>query len=80
MLQNALDLTVSKQALEAEQVSVQEEEVPVWAAASLTVMRDNGIGLDATAEMTRADVAQVLYKTSILSVNAPGTAVFRMQQ
>lgn len=79
MLQNALDLTVSKQALEAEQTSAQEEEVPVWAAASLTVMRDNGIVLDASAELTRADVAQVLYQTSILSVNAPGTAVFRMQ-
>ena len=33
MLQNALDLTVSTQTLEAEQVSVQDEEVPVWAAA-----------------------------------------------
>lgn len=80
MLQNALDLTVSTEALEAEQVSVQDEEVPVWAAASLTVMRDHGIVLEPAAEMTRADVAQVLYRTNILSVNAPGTAVFRMQQ
>ena len=80
MLQNALDLTVSTEALEAEQVSAQEQEEPAWAAASLTVMRDNGIGLEASAELTRADVAQVLYKANILSVNAPGTAVFRMQQ
>ena len=80
MLQNALDLTVSTEALEAEQVSVQEQEEPVWAAASLIVMRDHGITLEPAAELTRADVAQVLYRTSILSVNAPGTAVFRMQQ
>lgn len=80
ILQNALDLTVSEQALETEQVSAQEQDVPVWAAASLTVMHDNGIVLEPAAEMTRADVAQVLYRTNILSVNAPGTAVFRMQQ
>ena len=77
MLQNALDLSISQQALEA--MSVQDEDVPAWAAASLTVMLDNGIELSANEALTRAELAEVLYQASILSVNAPGTAVFRMQ-
>lgn len=78
MLQNALDLTVNQQALEtaAEQT---DEDVPVWAASSLTVMADNGIALPANEVLTRADVAQVLYQASQLAVTAPGTAVFRLQ-
>ena len=75
MLQNALDLTVSTHALEAEQA----EDVPSWAAASLTVMAENGVVLDANAPLTRADVAQALYRISQIAPNAPGMAVFRMQ-
>lgn len=77
MLQNALDLSISQQALET--IAAQQEEVPVWAAASLTVMLDNGIALTANEPLTRAQLAEVLYHASILSLNAPGTAVFRMQ-
>ena len=77
MLQNALDLSISQQALET--ASIQSEDVPVWAASSLTVMLDNGICLPAGEALTRAQVAEVLYQASLLSLNAPGTAVFRMQ-
>ena len=78
MLQNALDLAITQEALET---SAQDgEEVPAWAAASLTVMNSNGIALSASQELTRGDAAQVLYQVSILSIDAPGTAVFRMQQ
>lgn len=78
MLQNALDLTVNQEALETVAGEAQQD-VPAWAASSLTVMADNGITLSATEALTRADVAQVLYQASQLAVTAPGTAVFRMQ-
>ena len=78
VLQNALALTVNQQALETV-ATEQEEEVPVWAASSLTVMADHGLSLPANEALTRADVAEVLYQASILAVNAPGTAVFRLQ-
>ena len=78
MLQNALDLTVSSETLE--QVSATEEDVPSWASASLTVLAENGVTLDATASMTRADVAETLYQVSLLAPDAPGMVVFRIQQ
>ena len=78
MLQNALDLTVSSEALE--QVSANQEDVPSWAMASLTVLAENGVALDSNAPMTRADVAETLYQVSLLAPDAPGMAVFRIQQ
>lgn len=78
VLQNALALTTSQQALETASEEA-AEEVPAWAFASLTVLADNGIDLTAMEEMTRADVAQVLYLVSQLAPTAPGTAVFRLQ-
>ena len=78
MLQNALDLTVSAQLLE-ENPSVYEN-ISSRAAASLTVMAENGIIMDADAALTRGDTAKVLYQVSKLSLDAPGMAVFRIQQ
>lgn len=80
MLQNALDLSVSSQVLEAEQNAAKPDELPSWAAASLTVMAENGIVLGANDQLTRATVAQTLYQVSKLALEAPGMAVFRMQQ
>lgn len=77
MLQNALDLQVSASALE--QVSSADAQTPDWAAAALTVLRHNGIILDADASMTRADVAQVLYQTDYLALTAPGMQVISRQ-
>ena len=79
ILQNALDLTVDTAVLEAEQTGAQEE-VPTWAAASLTVLAENGLVLAANTPMTRADVAETLYQVSQLALEAPGMAVFRIQQ
>ncbi len=79
MLQNALDLTVSSKVLESEQTAADVEEIPSWAMASLTVMAENGVVLDANAPMTRADVAQTLYQVSRIAPEAPGMAVFRIQ-
>ena len=78
MLQNALDLTVSAQLLE-ENPSVYEN-ISSRAAASLTVMAENGIVMDADTVLTRGDTAKVLYRVSKLSLDAPGMAVFRIQQ
>ena len=79
ILQNALDLTVDTAVLEAEQ-SATQEEIPTWAAASLTVLAENGLVLSANTPMTRADVAETLYQVSQLALEAPGMAVFRIQQ
>ena len=80
MLQNALDLTVSQEALESIQTAAQEdaEDVPTWAAISLTTMAENGIALEASRELTRADVAVLMYQVSRLARTAPGAAVLRM--
>ena len=80
MLQNALDLTVSTDALQAQQTAAQQEDIPSWALASLTVMAENGVVFDANAPLTRADAAQALYQVSKIAPEAPGMAVFRMQQ
>ena len=79
ILQNALDLTVSSDVLAAQQ-SADGEDVPTWAAASLTVMEQNGVALQANAPLTRADAACVLYQVSKLALEAPGMTVIRMQQ
>ena len=79
MLQNALDLTVSSDVLAAQQTAAQED-IPSWAAASLTVMAEYGVTFSANAPLTRADVAQVLYQVNLLAQDAPGMAILRMQQ
>ncbi|MBQ9915485.1 MAG: cadherin-like domain-containing protein, partial [Clostridia bacterium] len=79
MLQNALDFTVSSDLLTAEQTAAKPEDIPSWAAASLTVMAENGIVLDANAPLTRAKTAEVLYQVSLLAPDAPGMTVFRIQ-
>ena len=82
MLQNVLDLTVSQDVLDAVETSAEEnqEEVPTWAATSLTAMADNGIALGASETLNRGQVAQILYQVSQLAENAPGMTVIRMQQ
>ncbi len=79
ILQNALDLTVSSDVL-AEYTAQWDENLSAHAAASLTVMAENGITFNAGQAMTRAEVANVLYQISKIAPNAPGMAVFRMQQ
>lgn len=78
MLQNALDLSISPDALET--VSAEEDAAPVWASAALTAMADNGVCLPAAEVLTRGEVSQLLYQVSVLAPDAPGTAIFRMNQ
>ena len=79
MIQNALDLSISKTALETVATD-SEEAFPTWAAASITVMAENGVDLAADQALTRAELAKALYRVSYLSVDAPGMAVIRKQQ
>ena len=73
-LQNALDLSVGHEAMSY------EEEAPEWAATSLAVMAANGLELNAAAELTRGEVAQMLYQVSRMAVGAPGMMVFAVQE
>lgn len=79
MLQNALDLAITQEAL-ATYSELEQQDVPTWAAPALTVLSSNGVHMDANDALTREDAAQVLYQINQLAINAPGTAVFRMQQ
>ena len=72
MLQNALDLSMP------DEVEV-DGDVPAWAADAVTVLGANGIRLTAE-ELTRGDVAQILYQTSQVAQNAPGMAVLQRMQ
>lgn len=80
MVQNALDLSASRQLLEAVSENAESEAVPAWAQASLTILEENGISLAADQALTRADAAQVLYQTFLLCADAPGAAVFQEKQ
>lgn len=80
MLQNALDLSISQETLEAMENEGISQEIPVWAAVSLTAMAENGVALGNTDTVTRGELAMILYQVDQLAPTAPGTAVFRMQQ
>ena len=75
MLQNALDLSISQNALETS--AGEESDVPAWAALSLTAMAENGIDMGAQDVLTRGDTAKVLYQVSYLAQSAPGTAAYK---
>ena len=81
ILQNALDLNISQQALEELQASAPDnaDALPAWAAVSVTAMAENGIGLSSDTPLTRGDMATALYQVSQIAIDAPGLAVFRMQ-
>jgi hypothetical protein len=72
MLQNALDLT-------AETVAEGDAQ-PVWAAEELNTLSRYGITLDADAQLTRSDAAQVMYRISQLKDDAPGMMALRAVQ
>ena len=59
MLQNALDLTVTRQ--EDAQTSA-DATLPVWAETAVTTLAENGFQLAAEATLTRGDTAQLLYQ------------------
>ena len=78
MLQNALDLSISGDALET--VAAMEDTTPDWAVAAMTALQYNGIYLPANEPLTRGDLALALYQADYLSLTAPGLEVIRKQQ
>lgn len=78
MVQNALDLSRCSDVEDV--ISANEPAAPEWAAEALGILEDHGLVLDAEKNLTRADVAQVIYQVSLLAPEAPGTAVLRSVQ
>lgn len=77
MLQNALDLDISRQTLEVMNTDEGKCDVPTWANVSLTAMSDHGITLEANEMLTRGQAANILYEAARLAPDAPGSSVFR---
>ena len=72
MLQNALDLS--------RQQKSEADETATYTDTALAVMNENGLMLTADGALTRAQVAEILYKAHGLAQNAPGIAVFKTEQ
>ena len=72
MLQNALDLSVSAAAIETVGNSV-----PEWAVTAVAAMAENGIDVPIENEMTRGQVAVMLYQISLLTASAPGLQMYQ---
>ena len=72
MLQNAMDLPVSVASIDAV-----DEDVPTWAAAAVAAMAENGVVICAAEDLTRADVAMLLYQISKLAPSAPGLQMYQ---
>ncbi len=71
MLQNAMDLSISASAKPV------DKEVPDWAASAVMAMNDNGITMDGTSDLTRGQVAIILYRAHRLASQAPGLSMYQ---
>ncbi len=71
LLQNAMDLSVSVGAMDNV-----DENVPQWAAAAVAAMNENGIDLG-SGELTRGQVAVLLYQISKMVKDAPGLQMYQ---
>lgn len=71
MLQNAMDLSVTTAAEEW------DEDLPEWAAASVMAMNENGITVSAGDQLTRGQVAVMLYQVSRAAETAPGLQMYQ---
>ena len=71
LLQNAMDLSVSVGAMDAV-----GEDTPQWAAAAVAAMAENGVELG-NGDMTRGQVAVLLYRISKMVDSAPGLQMYQ---
>lgn len=71
MLQNAMDLVITTMYADP------EEGTPDWAVNAVTAMSDNGIEIHAPQELTRGQVAMLLYQVSLIAQDAPGLKMFQ---
>lgn len=72
MLQSALQLPVDTEVLQ----TFSQDDAPDWAVEALAVMAENGVSIPGSENLTRANVAKLLYKVSRLAATAPGLKVF----
>ncbi len=71
MLQNAMDLSLSTT------TETPDESVPQWAAVAVSAMKENGIEICAGEQLTRGQVATILYQASLLADEAPGLSMYQ---
>jgi hypothetical protein len=73
MLQSAMDLAVSTCTMDG----LTEEGEDAWAETAIAVMAENGIALTAQENLTRGQVAVLLYQVSQLAKEAPGLKMYQ---
>ena len=71
MLQNAMDLPISTNAAPT------DEDIPDWAVSAVMTMNDNGISVNSNAQLTRGEVAVILYRAHRLADTAPGLSMYQ---
>jgi VCBS repeat-containing protein len=72
MVQNILDLQIPDEALQ----TFADADAPDWAYEALAVMAEHGITVAGAENLTRAEVAKMLYEVSRLAATAPGLKAF----
>ena len=72
ILQNAMDLTVSTGGMD-----YKDDSMPSWAESAVMAMQENGIMLSAGEELTRGQVALILYQVSQMADEAPGLRMYQ---
>ncbi len=72
MLQNALDLGVTTSAMEE-----MEGAEPLWAMPAVAAMNENGFELDAEEQLTRGQVAKILYRVSQMAQELPALEMYQ---
>jgi hypothetical protein len=74
MVQNILDLQIPDEALQT--FADADADAPDWAYEALAVMAEHGITVSGAENLTRAEVAKMLYQVSRLAATAPGLKAF----
>ena len=73
MLQSAMDLAVSTCTMDG----APSESEDAWAETAIAVMAENGIALTAQENLTRGQVAKILYQVRQLAEDAPGLQMYQ---
>jgi hypothetical protein len=68
-----MDLAVSTCTMDG----LTEEGEDAWAETAIAVMAENGIALTAQENLTRGQVAELLYQVSQLAKEAPGLKMYQ---
>ncbi len=72
MMNNAMDLAVTTSSMDE-----LDQQEPAWAMAAVTAMNENGFAITAAQELTRGQVAQILYRVSQMAKDIPSLAMYQ---